>query len=113
MPEFAPGFEGGSDKNVLPKNTQPLTNTLVKNALVGTTVGAAAGTLTTANKARRKHPVTVNEEAKPTIETEALINRNSTAADVTRMKTVFTKKKPSFTMPRDLSGNGGPAFVRT
>jgi hypothetical protein len=118
MAEFAPGFEGGTDKNVLPKNTQPLTNSRVTAALAGTTIGAAAGAATVATNARRAHPVNPNQEAKAPIETETLINRNSTAADVTALKTLNTRKtkvtakKPSFAFARDLSGNGGSAFTR-
>lgn len=112
MPEFAPGFEGGTDHNVLPKNTQPLTNYLVRNGLVSTTIGAAAGVATSVAKSRRKWTPTVNEEI-GAVESESLINRNSAAADVTALKSKFTKKKPSFAFARDLSGNGGPAFTRT
>ena len=112
MPEWAPGFAGGTDRDVLPKNTQPLTHRHVTNALVNTTVGAVPGTLTTVNRARRKHPTIVNEEI-GAVETIQPINRVSAAADVTAMKTKFTKKKPSFGYVRDLSGNGGPAFTRT
>lgn len=114
MPEYAPGFDG-ANANVLPKNTTTLPNKLVKNALVGTTVGAAAGTATVVNKAQVKGR-TSSENDKfnaNAVETASLINRNSTAADVTEMKRVFTKKKPSFAFARDLSGNGGPAFTRS
>lgn len=111
MPEFAPGFAGGTDNSVLPKNTQPLQGRYVTNALVSTTVGAAPGTLTTVNRARVKHDI--NIPAKPIIEIDVPINRASTAADVTAMKTKFTKKKASFTFVRDLSGNGGGAFTRS
>lgn len=114
MPEYAPGFDG-ANANVLPKNTTKMANTLVKNGLVATTIGAAAGTSTVVNKARVKHSTSTEPERYGTrvVETEALINRNSAAADVTEMKRVFTKKRPSLTFPRDLSGNGGPAFTRT
>lgn len=111
MPEFAPGFEGGNDRNVLPKNTQPLTNVLVRNGLVSTAVGAAPGVATSVVKARRKHPTTVNEEI-GAVEAETLISRNSAAGDVTALKSKFTKKKPSFAFAADKSGNGGPAFTR-
>lgn len=116
MAEFAPLFvENGS---VLPKNTQPLTSSRVTAALASTTVGAAAGAATAATKGRRAAPTNVNQEAVPVIESESLINRNSTAADVTALKTLNTRKnkitpkKPSFGYVRDLSGNGGPAFTR-
>lgn len=114
MAEYAPGFDG-TNTNVLPKNTQPLTNRSVKNALVGTTVGAAAGAATSASKAQVKGRTSQEADTFNTkaVETATLINRNSTAADVTEMKRVMTKKKPSFAFPRDLSGNGGPAFTRS
>ena len=112
MAENAPGFEGGTERGVLPKGNSPLHSTLVRNALVGTTVGAAPGVATSANKTRRKHPTKVNEEI-GAVESESLINRNSAAGDVTALKSKFTKKKPSFAFARDLSGNGGPAFTRS
>jgi len=112
MPEYAPGFEGGTDRNVLPKNTTPLTGRLVRNGLVGTVTGAAPGVATNVVKSRRKHPTNVNEEI-GAVESETLINRASTAGDVTALKSKFTKKKPAFAFPRDLSGNGGPAFTRS
>ena len=107
MPDFAPLF----DANTLPKNTTPLTERAVTNALVGTTVGAAAGSATSVTKARVPH--TVDNAGKKNAEVITPINRNSTAADVTAMKSKFTKKKASFAYARDLSGNGGPAFTRT
>lgn len=111
MPEYAPGFDGASG-SVIPKPTNPLVNRLVANGLVASTIGAAAGGATSVTKSRIKAP-TIPKEHKPDIEAEALINRNSTAADVTAMKTRFTEKKPSFAFVRDLSGNGGAAYTRT
>lgn len=108
MPEFAPLFEG----NVLPKNTSVLPNRLVKNGLNATTIGAAAGVATSVNKARVAHPPARGGDGKQVIENESLINRNSTAADVTEMKRIYTRKKPAFGFVRDLSGNGGGAFTR-
>lgn len=112
MAEFAPGFAGGTDLNVLPKNTQPLTNRLVRNGLVDTTVGASAGTTTTVSKSRVVAHTSAEKDT-TAIESESLINRASAAADVTALKSKFTKKKPSFGFVRDLSGNGGPAFTRS
>jgi len=111
MAENAPGFEGGTERGILPKNTQPLTNRLVRNGLTNTATGAAPGVSTNVVKSRRKHPTNVNEEI-GAVEVETLINRNSAAADVTELKRRNIKKKPSFAFPRDLSGNGGPAFTR-
>jgi len=112
MAENAPGFEGGTERGILPRNTTPLTHRLVNNKLVATTVGAAPGAATSVVKGRRQHPVNVLEESVAKIEQEQLINRNSTAADAAALKQKFTKKKPSFAFPKDLSGNGGPAFTR-
>lgn len=112
MPEYAPGFDGANG-NILPKNTQPLTEKLATNALVASTVGAAAGGATAATIAQRVHPQNVNQEAKPLLTARTIINRNSTAADVTALKSKFTKKKPSFAFVRDRSGNGGGSFTRT
>lgn len=46
-----------------------------------------------------------------TVETVTDISRNSTAADLAMLKemTVNVKTRPSY--PKDLSGNGGPAFT--
>ncbi len=47
-----------------------------------------------------------------TIETVTDINRNTTAADITALKEIVfgVTTRPS-TYPRDLSGNGGPAYT--
>lgn len=114
MPEFAPGFDG-ANANVLPKNTTVLPSRLARNALNATTIGAAAGTATSSTKSRVKGRTSTEADLFNTrvVESETMINRNSTAADVTEMKRIYTKKKPSFAFARDLSGNGGPAFTRT
>lgn len=109
MPEYAPAFDGA----ILPKNTTPLTESAVTDALVGTTVGASAGSATSKSKTRIKHPPLGAGGGKMELESNTLINRNSAAADVTALKTKFTKKNPSFTFPRDLSGNGGGSFTRS
>lgn len=110
MAEFAPLFtENGS---VLPKNTTPLTNRLVTNELVDETVGAAAGATATVTRARVPANSAGNS-GKINAETVTEINRATTAADLTAVENKFRKKKPSFAFPRDLSGNGGPAFTRS
>lgn len=110
MAEYAPLFSDVG--NILPKNTNPLTDRQTRDALIGTTVGAAAGAATVASRARVKHPANVNEET-GRVETINPINRNSAAGDVTAIKSKTTLKNPSLVFPRDLSGNGGPAFTRT
>lgn len=112
MAEYAPLYtENGS---VLPKNTQPLTDRQTRDALVSTTVGAAAGASTVASRARVKHNSSRSGDngGQMQIETINPINRNSAAADVTEMKKKFTLKNAQLVFPRDLSGNGGPAFTR-
>jgi hypothetical protein len=113
MAEFAPLFSDTG--NILPKNTNPLTDAQTQDALVASTVGAAAGGATATTRARVKHNAgSANDNGgRVTVESIAPINRVSTAADVTAMKSKFTKKNASLAFPRDLSGNGGPAFTRT
>lgn len=108
MPEYAPLF---SPTNVLPKNTTPLTDRLTTNELIDETVGAAAGATATVTRARVPANAGGNS-GKVTAETQTLIDRATTAADITAIENKFRKKKPSFAFPRDLSGNGGPAFTR-
>lgn len=113
VPEYAPGFPDVG--NVLPKNTQPLSDRQTRDALISTTVGAAAGVSTVATRARVKHNSGSNADngGKMVIESVNPINRNSAAADVTALKAKTTLKNPSLTFPRDLSGNGGPSFTRS
>jgi hypothetical protein len=112
MAEFAPLFvENGS---VLPKNTQPLTDRQTRDALIASTVGAAPGGATLATRARVKNNGSVvgDNGGKTAVETINPINRVSAAADVTALKAKTTLKNASLAFPRDLSGNGGPAFTR-
>lgn len=113
MPSFAPLF--ADNGNAIPLNTTPLTDAQTQDALVSTTVGAAAGAATAVSRARVKHNGgnAADNGGKVAIETVNPINRNSTAGDVTAMKSRFTKKNPSLAFPRDRSGNGGSAFTRT
>lgn len=109
MPGYAPSF-GDTATNV-PVNTTPLVSRIAKNALIGTTTGAAPGVATTASKTKVKN--TPDNAGKAQLEVQTDINRASTAADVTAIKASTTKKRPTFAFARDLSGNGGPAFTRT
>lgn len=113
MAEFAPLFSDLG--NVLPKNTQPLTDRQTRDALISTTIGAAAGAATAATRARVKHNSGIDgvNAGKVTVESTSPINRNSTAADVTALKAKTTLKNASLAFPKDLSGNGGPAFTRS
>jgi hypothetical protein len=115
MAEFAPLFtENGS---VIPKNTQPLSDSATVSALAAAAIGATAGSAASATHTRVKN--TADNAGKQQLETVTHINRNTTAADVTALKAELTrdnkntKKKASFTYAKDLSGNGGPAFTRT
>lgn len=107
MAEFAPVF----DANTIPKPTNPLVSHLVQDELIDTATGAAAGEAASATKARVKGKAITDKDGAE-VETETLVGRNTAAADVAAIKSATIKKKPSFAMPRDLSGNGGPAFTR-
>jgi hypothetical protein len=113
MAEFAPLFSDVG--NVLPKNTQPLTDRQTRDALIASTVGAAAGGVTLATRARVKHNSGIDgvNAGKVAVESLNPINRVSTAADVTAVKAKTTLKNASLVFPKDLSGNGGPAFTRS
>lgn len=113
MPGFAPGFP--ENANTLPVNTNPLTDRQTRDALIATTVGAATPVSTVATRGRVKHNSSQigDNGGKMVIETINPINRNNAAADVTALKAKTTLKNPSFSFPRDLSGNGGPAFTRS
>lgn len=113
MPEFAPLFSDLG--NVLPKNTNPLKDSQQADALANVTIGAAAGATATATRARVKHNSSLAADVGGKVLTETInpINRASTAGDVTLLKNKFVKKNAAFVFPRDLSGNGGPAFTRS
>lgn len=106
MAEFAPLFDGA----VLPKNLTPLTDSETRDELLDKTVGAAPGAAALKTRAR----VQANPQGDTQrIETVNVINRNTAAADVTALKSKYKRKNASLAFPRDLSGNGGPAFTRT
>lgn len=121
MPGFAPGFDGANG-NLLPLNTtSPFLRMNVRNAVIDSVVGAAAGGAILVNRSQVKGGTTSldNNAGRVQIETAVDLNRVSTAQDVANVKAQAKefdqarKNIASFAMPRDLSGNGGPAFTRT
>lgn len=90
----------------------------VKEAVADVLVGAAAGATATKTRARVKaqaSPTSIDTHAgKAVVESTNDINRATTATDVTNLKRDLGRgNRTSFAMPRDLSGNGGPAFTRS
>jgi hypothetical protein len=106
MPEFAPGFPN----NTLPKNTTPLTERAVFNEVADKVIGAAAGATATVTRAQVPHDV--NNAGRRTAVTSTRINRATTSADISAVKSKVIRKRSSLAFPRDRSGNGGPAFTR-
>jgi hypothetical protein len=123
MPGFAPGFPDNG--NVLPIGTRvPMQQRFrqyanedglaITDALLNVLIGAVAGTTATVNKTRVKHNSgsAADQGGKTQTEVYQPINRASAAGDVTALKALFAsvRRAPS-PYPRDLSGNGGPAFT--
>lgn len=83
--------------------------------LLDTLIGAASG-----NAASATHKQVLTQSETPigiaalgglrTAETVTDVSRNTTAADITDLKTFLVNVSHKPTYPRDLSGNGGPAF---
>ena len=71
-------------------------------------IGAAAGGAASRTRKRITHSVNGGKMA---IETVTEVNRTTTSADVTNLKaaTLPMVSRPA-SYPRDLSGNGGPAY---
>ncbi|HSW91803.1 MAG TPA: hypothetical protein VLG09_04105 [Candidatus Saccharimonadales bacterium] len=125
MPGFAPGFETGGGGSVLPVGTRKPIQQRYRQwanefgmedttALLNVLIGAVAGTTATKGHTRVKHNSgsAVDNGGKMQVEAPNTINRASTAQDVTDLKALFAnvRRAPS-PYPRDLSGNGGPAFT--
>jgi hypothetical protein len=121
--EFAPVFS--ENGNVLPKGTRiPMQERFRKvaneyglsstNALLDALIGVAPGATATRPRTQIKHNSGSANDQGGKVQTEvyAPINRATTAADVTALKALFTgvRKAPT-AYPRDLSGNGGPAYT--
>jgi hypothetical protein len=121
MPGFAPAFDG-ANSNLLPLNTTaPFLRPNVRNAVVESVVGATAGGAMSVNRTQIKGGTASldTNAGKVVLEVASDLNRNSTAQDVANVKAEAKeflnarKNLANFAMPRDLSGNGGPAFTRT
>lgn len=72
--------------------------------LLTTILGAVPGTTATKTK---KQVQGVLGSAVPAVETVTLVNRATTAADVTAFLAMLTRANGPITYPGDLSGNGG------
>ena len=86
-----------------------------KELLLTLTGVAVSGTPTAADTYERVgHPSTPvavgNLGGSRDIEVRTIINRATAAADVTALNAVLTDKNRPTNWPRDLSGNGGPAY---
>ena len=83
--------------------------TALFNSLIGAASGSGTGAITTKKIAAATG---ANLGGKRTVESVSVINRNTTAADVTALKemTVAVKTRPS-TYARDKSGNGGLSYT--
>lgn len=80
--------------------------------LFDTLIGAASGGTASISHAQIAAPgVSKQEGGARAIETISDINRATTAADITFLKEmVFAVKSKPTPYPKDLSGNGGPAY---
>lgn len=93
-----------------------LNDAAAHDAVAIAAIGAAAGETATATRTRIKASGGNNDipHARATLETYTVINRATTATDVANLKAEVTKRPlGTLAFPRDLSGNGGPAFTRT
>lgn len=114
MPSYSPLFLDAT-YGVPLNTTGTLTQPKVKEAVANVAVGAAAGATATANRTQVKHSTNAQSKdgGKMEVESIADINRATTATDVANLKKQLSRQNvSSFAMPRDLSGNGGPAFTR-
>lgn len=73
-------------------------------------LGAATGGTATATKKQVQH-VTGAPGGLVPIETVTLINRTTTAADLTAFQALMNRTPTPFSYPADLSGNGGGGHV--
>lgn len=98
------GIQQGDDRlsKMLRNGGMTASSTTLLQALIGVTVGAAA------NKSKKQIKW---EQGSPggivPIESVSLVNRNTTAADVTAFQALLARNVFPTTYPADLSGNGG------
>lgn len=84
--------------------------TAAATQLLATLIGAVAGTTATKTKAQVRAQ-NGSDVGSPQIETINLVNRATTAADVTAFKALFARTVFPTTYAPDLSGNGGGGHV--
>jgi hypothetical protein len=102
-------------------NDFPLGSTITNNRdavhdeIADKVIGAAPGATATVSRTRIKGSTTTGKDnsAKVDLENVTLFSRATTSADVAALKEEVIRKPTSLAFPRDLSGNGGPAFSRT
>jgi hypothetical protein len=107
MPGNAPVF--GAEN--VPVNSNNVRNTDIKDALANALIGATTGGNVTKTRTRLVH--NAQHQGRQVTEVQTLLNRNTTAQDVTNLKNEVIKKDRTLNFPADRSGNGGRAFNRT
>jgi hypothetical protein len=109
---YAPGFPSAvlpTDLNKIVKS-QGLLHDSVQNALLGAVVG---GNLNI-SFARLAITGGNNESFAGKVTVETVTNtRATTATDLANLKLELRQPRPTLAFPKDLSGNGGPAYTRT
>ena len=86
------------------------------SAILSAVLGAAAGGAASATHKRVSQPTDTLTNplalgGQRTINNDTLVSRNTTAADVTLLKTLIDRPYFPTTYPRDASGNGGGSKV--
>lgn len=108
----SPLFDNNFPLNITDGYTHPK----AKDAVVDAVVGAAAGAPVNVSLTRVKHSTNsvARDGGRVVLESESLINRNTTAQDLTNIeRDAARRNRASFGFVRDLSGNGGPAYTRS
>ena len=83
--------------------------TALFNSLIGATSGSGTGAITRKRISAPSNGADLGGAR--TVDTVSIINRNTTSADVTKLKEmVYNVKTRPTSYVRDLSGNGGPAY---
>ena len=83
----------------------------VISELANTLLGAAAGGAASMTKARVGHTHSNTEPSTLSVRTDTLINRVTTAADVTALNEILFNVRRAPAYVADRSGNGGRAFT--
>lgn len=85
-------------------------NTALFNSLIGAASGSGTGAITTRKVSAPAPGSATIDGGRRVIDSVSVINRTTTAADVTSLKemTYNVSRRPTY--PRDKSGNGGGAF---